>query len=473
MLSGPYGDREPLPCNYASSGRSLKIIEKHIEDLVHSPLQEDIISSRRTLAEHREDARNYIHKSTNCAPDHVVIFTDNAFRESIATYLNALDIARIAKESDRAPVICIGHDLFVTLQDIVRLFGADPMEIQMTNQGYYDRKQLDAFLKFYHRQGRVLIGVFSVGDEASGVLQDTKAITGILHSYGALAFWDYSSTGAVLKINMCPLVSYEGMTNKDAAFIQTSRLLGGEDGANVLITKTSVLKNSIFETTQDGIIAFSTIDGKLDKSISPHSTVEHISSAKLRHRLVASPLKTRAVFELKGYFGECFLQKKTTEISELLIARLSQISSIYVVGSLTPMTSSSETSQHPLPYFSLFFSHPQTEWALHPGFVLALLSDLFGIVGLTFPVTLRLLPPTPKLEYQCIMHSLLYNPPVEGAITEGVMAVSCVHLSLMHFMRDIDLEYLTAAIKIIAEEGWRLLPFYRYLFFHIKSSFLA
>jgi len=32
----------------------------------------------------------------------------------------------------------------------------------------------------------------------------------------------------------------------------------------------------------------------------------------------------------------------------------------------------------------------------------------------------------------------------------------------MYFMRDVDLDYLVAAIRLIAEEGWRLMPFYRF-----------
>eukprot|EP00210_Caulerpa_lentillifera_P003401 g3245.t1 len=463
IVSGPYGDKEAFPCDYRSSGGSLRIIEKHIEEAIDPHVEEETIRAQKILTNYREEARSYIHKSTNCSPEHLVLFTDSNFADTVSTYFNAIDIVQVASNSDRAPVICIGHDLFNELQNVVRKFGGDPMEIQMTNQGLYDRKQLDAFLKFYQRQGRMLMGVFSVGDEVSGVLQDTTAITGILRYYGALSLWDYRSTGAYIKINMCPLVSYEGLTNKDAAFIQTSRFLGGKGGANVLITNSTLLRNSIFETSLEGILAFSTINGVLDRSVSPHSTIESLTPF-VKRRLVASTLQTRAVFELKGYFGECFLQKKTAEISELLIAHLRHIPSLHVVGGVSPSTkiNTTESGHHPLPYFSLFFSHPQTEWALHPEFVLALLRDLFGIIASIFPVSLRLLPSTPKLEYQCIMHSLLTNPEVASTIKEPIMSVSCVHLSLMHFMRDIDLEYLVAAIKIIAEEGWRLLPYYNF-----------
>eukprot|EP00210_Caulerpa_lentillifera_P007847 g7489.t1 len=467
ILSGPYGEHEVFPCAYASCGGSLKIIEKHINEAIDPHLEKDSVLSRRVLADYREDARNYIHKSTNCASDHVVIFTDNEFPDAFSSFLNALDIARLATVSDRAPVICIGHDLFASVQNVVRDFRADPMDIQMTNEGCYDLKQLDAFLKFYKRQGRVLIGVFSVGDEASGALQDTKSITGLLHSYEALSFWDYSSTGAFIKIDMCPLVSYEGLTNKDAAFIQTNRFLGGEGGANVLITNTSILRNSIFETIQEGIMAFSTINGVLDKSISPQSTTHEYSD--LYHHLIASPIRTRSVFELKGYFGECFLQKKTAEISELLVTRLSQIPSVYVLDGANPAsrtlptTNPSEKAHHPLPYFSLFFSHPQTEWALHPGFVQALLADLFGIEVCLYSVSLRMLPAVPKLEYQRIMHSLLSNPPpFNFSKSEPVMNVNCVHFSLMHFMKEDDVEFLFNAIKIVAEQGWKMLPFYKF-----------
>ena len=51
---------------------------------------------------------------------------------------------------------------------------------------------------------RILIGCFSAASNITGLLNDDIHITAILHSHGALSFWDYATAAPYVDINMNP-----------------------------------------------------------------------------------------------------------------------------------------------------------------------------------------------------------------------------------------------------------------------------
>ena len=105
---------------------------------------------------------------------------------------------------------------------------------------------------------------------------------------------------------------------------------------------------------------------------------------------------------------------------------------------------------------SLRFNHAGK--ALHYGFVVALLNDLFGI----------------QVRGGCSCagpygHALLdmdmtYSRAVEAEITQGnaVLRPGWVRLNFNYFIADAEFDYLVEAIKLVAEQGWRMLPFYHF-----------
>ena len=56
-------------------------------------------------------------------------------------------------------------------------------------------KRLISALQHYEGTGRKLIGSLSAASNITGVLTDTNAFSALLHSYGALSFWDYATAG--------------------------------------------------------------------------------------------------------------------------------------------------------------------------------------------------------------------------------------------------------------------------------------
>ena len=68
---------------------------------------------------------------------------------------------------------------------------------------------------------KVLIGFFSVASKLTGVFQDDLAITSLLHDYGALAIWDYTTAAPYATIDMNPYVRCNLSLSK-LIFIRTS-----------------------------------------------------------------------------------------------------------------------------------------------------------------------------------------------------------------------------------------------------------
>jgi hypothetical protein len=109
-----------------------------------------------------------------------------------------------------------------------------------------------------------------------------------------------------------------------------------------------------------------------------------------------------------------------------------------------------------LSIMSLRFNHAGK--ALHYGFIVALLNDLFGI----------------QVRGGCSCagpygHALLdmdmtYSRAIEAEIAQGTMVLrpGWVRLNFNYFIADAEFDYLVAAIALVAEQGWRMLPFYHF-----------
>ena len=54
---------------------------------------------------------------------------------------------------------------------------------------------------------RRIIGSFIAASNITGILNDDLAITALLHSHGALSFWDYATAAPYVNINMNPKVA--------------------------------------------------------------------------------------------------------------------------------------------------------------------------------------------------------------------------------------------------------------------------
>ena len=77
----------------------------------------------------------------------------------------------------------------------------------------------------------------------NGVLLDVEKISSLLHKYGFLTFWDYSTAAPHITIDMNPNDNVTAY--KDAVFFSGHKFLGGPQTPGVLIAKNNLFKNQV------------------------------------------------------------------------------------------------------------------------------------------------------------------------------------------------------------------------------------
>lgn len=76
--------------------------------------------------------------------------------------------------------------------------------------GSIDLQDLEIKLKKYEKEeSRVKIGSFCAASNITGTIAEIDKITILLHRYGFLAFWDYATAAAYIKIDMNPFIKKE------------------------------------------------------------------------------------------------------------------------------------------------------------------------------------------------------------------------------------------------------------------------
>jgi hypothetical protein len=153
------------------------------------------------------------------------------------------------------------------------------------------------------------------------------------------------------------------------------------------------------------------------------------------------------VFKLRSEVGTDTIGALERSFIQRALARLAGQPNLEIVGG---------TGAERLAILSLRFFHRGTE--LHHGFVVSLLNDLFGIQA--------------RGGCSCAGpygHSLLgLDPATSDALDaamqrgHGILRPGWVRLGFNYFIDEMEFEFLLAALELVAEHGWRLLPQYHY-----------
>lgn len=98
-----------------------------------------------------------------------------------------------------------------------------------TRAGLFDIDFLENQLKVEaikaQKKNKLLIGAFSVASNVTGISVDDIRITKLLHTYGGLSCWDYSSAASHVEIYMNP--GETALTHKDAIYFSGHKFIGG------------------------------------------------------------------------------------------------------------------------------------------------------------------------------------------------------------------------------------------------------
>lgn len=445
---GPFGRRKVVFCDYAASGRSLQFIEEYILREVlptygNTHFTTSISSLQTTLF--RQEGREIIRAAVNATEDDAVIFCGHGCTDALNKLILALDI-------QEAPVIFTGpsehHDNLTLWQKT----GAKIVRIAETKEGLLDLADLENQLTMHQNCGRQLIGCFSVASSVTGILIDDVACTILLHQYGALAFWDYNMAAPSIQIDMNPSVQGvedNNLANKDAIYFSGHKFIGGVQTPGILIAKKSIFRR-LNTCEPDGFFASN----------------EHDKSFELQEEgncaAVVESIRFGLIMQLKETVSATNIQQRQEKINKQILQHIRTIPEIILLGNPSPNVKR-------VSIFSFMVRHPRGTF-LHHNFVCAVLNDVFGIQARagcpcsgSYAQELLGINQVLADQYENFiledrrLSSL--NLGVENSTLE-LLRPGFTRICLPYYMNDAELAFVMEAVKMVATEGWKLLPQY-------------
>jgi hypothetical protein len=160
---------------------------------------------------------------------------------------------------------------------------------------------------------------------------------------------------------------------------------------------------------------------------------------------IIESIRAGLVFQLKEAVGADAIREREVDFIQRAIASWSANPNIVILGNKAAWR---------LSIVSFIVRHRNAY--LHHNFIVALLNDLFGIqsrggCGCAGPYGHRLLGIAPSKE-------------LEREIERGCEGIKpgWVRVNFNYFLSETQFEFILDAIRLIATEGWRLLPHYRF-----------
>ena len=385
----PFGDRLMVYCDYTASGRCLRFVESYLQSLqrvyANTHTEDDITG--RSMSQLLHEAEEAIKSSVNAGPKGRIIACGTGATGAIDKLQQIIgvslapatrrNIENIADQSGTGadamreafqklqPVVFVGPYEHHSNEISWRQALAETVEVRLDSSGHVDLEHLETLLSDPAYEGRLRIGSFSAASNVTGIRTDVRAVSTLLHKYGAIACFDFAACAPYIDIDMNPEPENAGDDPAiDAIFVSAHKFLGGPGSSGVLVFNERIYPRDLPPTVSAG----GTVDyvGPDDQDFI--SRIEE--REKARTPGVLQTLKAGLVFQIKDRVGAAVINKREHELTQRAMQSWGGDEHIEILGNPDPGSRVGIIS---------FNVRDESGSYLHHKFVTALLNDLFGI----------------------------------------------------------------------------------------------